>query len=120
MGCGPRNPLQDGRPGQCDPTANANQKGPCCSSIGWCGNSHNHCECYGCIDFRQSEISKQIEKAIRGVLTQKLILDVKEIPQQIQVAVLAVLNGARIDTSNVHLKAQILSILKEIIGDNIK
>ena len=66
------------------------------------------------------DISEQIEKAIRGVLTRKLILDVQVIPRQIQDAVLAVLNGAGIDTSDANLKARILSILKEIIGDNIK
>merc|ERR1712038_1258171 len=50
--CGQRNPLQDGRPGQCDPNANANEQGPCCSSSGWCGNSDAHCKCSGCTDFR--------------------------------------------------------------------
>merc|ERR1712117_833020 len=54
MRCGPQYPLPDGRPGQCDPTANENGKGPCCSSIFWCGNSDAHCKCSGCIDFRQS------------------------------------------------------------------
>ena len=49
--CGLNNPLDDGRPGQCDPNANANEKGPCCSSLGWCGNSDAHCKCAGCQDF---------------------------------------------------------------------
>ena len=42
----------NGRPGQCDPNANAKKKGPCCSSRGWCGNSDAHCKCGGCIDYR--------------------------------------------------------------------
>ena len=41
-------------------------------------------------------------------------------PQQIQDAVLAVLNRAGIDTSDGNLKARILSILKDIISDNIR
>merc|ERR1719402_1222714 len=39
----PRYPLENGKPGQCDPTANANEKGPCCSRGGWCGNTKAHC-----------------------------------------------------------------------------
>ena len=54
--CGPQNPLPDGRPGQCDPNANANEKGPCCNprGAGWCGNSDAHCKCSGCTDFRKT------------------------------------------------------------------
>ena len=50
--CGADYPLK-GRPGGCDPKANANKKGPCCSSIGYCGNTPNHCECNTCTDFRK-------------------------------------------------------------------
>ena len=53
--CGPNFQLKDGTPGQCDPNANANMKGPCCSSLGYCGNSNAHCKCKGCTDFRQSK-----------------------------------------------------------------
>ena len=49
--CGLRNPLKDGRPGQCDPN---NEEAPCCSQHGWCGNSDVHCNCAGCYDFRSS------------------------------------------------------------------
>ena len=51
--CGSQYPLDDGRPGQCDPNADENGKGPCCSPFGWCGNSRQHCPCSGCTDFRQ-------------------------------------------------------------------
>ena len=48
--CGPKHPLQDGPPAQCDPN---NQHGHgCCSPGGWCGNTAAHCSCSGCIDYR--------------------------------------------------------------------
>jgi len=50
--CGSEHFLQDGRPGQCDPNASANNVGPCCSNQGWCGNSPAHCDCAGCVDYR--------------------------------------------------------------------
>merc|ERR1719290_548719 len=49
--CGANFPAPSGEPGQCDPEANANEKGPCCSSLGWCGNSAAHCDCPTCIDY---------------------------------------------------------------------
>jgi len=49
--CGPNNPTSTGEPGQCDPLANGNGKGPCCSTLGWCGNSTRHCDCDGCINY---------------------------------------------------------------------
>ena len=49
--CGEQLQLADGVPVQCDPRANANRKGPCCSSAGWCGGSVDHCQCSGCQDF---------------------------------------------------------------------
>jgi len=54
--CGPDFPAP-GAPsfGECDPRADADQKGPCCRpSSGWCGNSHEtwgHCNCDDCIDY---------------------------------------------------------------------
>ncbi|CAL4122884.1 unnamed protein product [Meganyctiphanes norvegica] len=48
--CGPKNPLSDGRPGQCNPQG----KHPCCNPVsGWCGNSTRHCTCTGCTDYRK-------------------------------------------------------------------
>ena len=49
--CGNSFPLSNRALSQCDPRANANEKGPCCSSLGWCGNSDAHCKCTGCVDF---------------------------------------------------------------------
>ena len=49
--CGSQFPLPNGMPGQCDPNANGN-KGPCCSPIGYCGNTLKHCICDSCQDFR--------------------------------------------------------------------
>ena len=52
--CGPKFPLQDGRPAQCDPTADAFMKGPCCSALGNCGNAAMNCQCGSCTDFRKT------------------------------------------------------------------
>ena len=49
--CGTSFPLSNGAPSQYDPRANANEKGPCCSSLGCCGNSDAHCKCTSCVDF---------------------------------------------------------------------
>ena len=51
--CGQNFTLQDGsgRPGQCDPDANENSIGPCCSSTGFCGSSDTHCKRSGSHDF---------------------------------------------------------------------
>ena len=45
--CGPKHPLQDGSPAQCDP----NDK-RCCSPYGWCGNTPAYCSCEKCVDYR--------------------------------------------------------------------
>ena len=50
--CGKYHSLPNGTPGQCDPDGDK----PCCSSIwnGKCGNTAEHCSCYGnrCTDYR--------------------------------------------------------------------
>jgi len=55
--CGANFPAPSGESGQCDPQANANEKGPCCSSAGWCGNSAAHCDCLTCIDYSTADES---------------------------------------------------------------
>ena len=66
--CGPNHLLQSGEPGQCDPNASGNGKGPCCSTLGWCGNSALHCECEGCIDYRGKDVYIQtIDKVCKSV-----------------------------------------------------
>lgn len=37
-------------------TAGCDPKGrfPCCSAAGWCGKSREHCQCLGCVDYRQA------------------------------------------------------------------
>jgi len=39
--------------------------GPCCSPFGWCGDLPAHCECMGCVDFRDTDNSgkKPVTKA---------------------------------------------------------
>ncbi|XP_077981331.1 uncharacterized protein LOC144436406 [Glandiceps talaboti] len=49
--CGPKYPLSDGSPAQCDPYFNY----PCCSPFDWCGNTAAHCDCEGCIDYRDTK-----------------------------------------------------------------
>lgn len=58
--CGPSFPAP-GAPsfGECDPHADADQKGPCCNpNSGYCGNvrhtSWGHCDCNNCVDFSPS------------------------------------------------------------------
>eukprot|EP00931_Biecheleriopsis_adriatica_P067644 TRINITY_DN41754_c0_g1_i1.p1 TRINITY_DN41754_c0_g1~~TRINITY_DN41754_c0_g1_i1.p1 ORF type:complete len:916 (+),score=147.29 TRINITY_DN41754_c0_g1_i1:65-2812(+) len=41
-------PLPDGKPAECNPEGDM----PCCSHLGWCGNSPAHCGCKGCVDYR--------------------------------------------------------------------
>ena len=50
--CGGEFPTEEGIPSQCDPEAQGNERGPCCSNAAWCGNSDAHCNCEGCIDYR--------------------------------------------------------------------
>ena len=47
--CGSQNPLPDNSPAECDPDGES----PCCSGYGRygeCGNTAEHCSCYGCVD----------------------------------------------------------------------
>eukprot|EP00042_Codosiga_hollandica_P044274 m.432662 g.432662 ORF g.432662 m.432662 type:complete len:544 (-) comp56753_c0_seq1:50-1681(-) len=59
--CGPKFPARDAPEfGECDPVADADQKGPCCNpNSGWCGNIRTvrwgHCDCIGCVDFSQTD-----------------------------------------------------------------
>mmetsp|Transcript_17708 Transcript_17708/g.41163 ORF Transcript_17708/g.41163 Transcript_17708/m.41163 type:complete len:237 (+) Transcript_17708:127-837(+) len=47
--CGDRVPsLPDGEVVECNPQGN----GPCCSSLGWCGKTREHCKCQLCVDYR--------------------------------------------------------------------
>ncbi|XP_078693730.1 uncharacterized protein LOC144923229 isoform X2 [Branchiostoma floridae x Branchiostoma belcheri] len=46
--CGPGYPAENGHPAECDP----NGGGPCCSTGNWCGNTPDHCDCQGCVDYR--------------------------------------------------------------------
>jgi len=64
--CGPRFPAP-GAPdfGQCDPAADANERGPCCNPVsGWCGNirhkSWGHCppSCRHCVDYSPGSESR--------------------------------------------------------------
>merc|ERR1712059_41241 len=45
-------PSEDWDLGACDFSARKNEVGPCCSKFGWCGDSPTHCDCAGCVDYR--------------------------------------------------------------------
>eukprot|EP00058_Branchiostoma_floridae_P026062 XP_002611552.1 hypothetical protein BRAFLDRAFT_63809 [Branchiostoma floridae] len=46
--CGSRHyPAPGANPGQCNPESS----GPCCSPAFWCGGSHAHCKCSGCVNY---------------------------------------------------------------------
>ncbi|XP_077990235.1 uncharacterized protein LOC144444621 [Glandiceps talaboti] len=47
--CGPSYPTISMKDGECNP----NSDRACCSPYGWCGISRDHCECSGCIDYRE-------------------------------------------------------------------
>lgn len=45
---------EDSKCGRHQGNAECNPQGefPCCSNLGWCGNSKGHCECGDCVDYR--------------------------------------------------------------------
>ena len=54
--CGPAYPSElsitpGGPMSACDPTAFANEVGPCCSNYAYCGDTVKHCECPECTDY---------------------------------------------------------------------
>ncbi|KAI8500095.1 hypothetical protein Bbelb_224120 [Branchiostoma belcheri] len=53
--CGADFPAPGATPGECDP------KGPhpCCSALGWCGDTDRYCSCDGCVDYRQPKAPEQ-------------------------------------------------------------
>ncbi|XP_078691944.1 uncharacterized protein LOC144922175 [Branchiostoma floridae x Branchiostoma belcheri] len=53
--CGADYPAPGATPGECDP------KGPhpCCSALGWCGDTDRYCSCDGCVDYRQPKAPEQ-------------------------------------------------------------
>lgn len=53
--CGSRVPvLPDDTVVECNPTAAS----PCCSNLGWCGSTKEHCRCALCVDFRKPRESQ--------------------------------------------------------------
>ncbi|KAI8491947.1 hypothetical protein Bbelb_303200 [Branchiostoma belcheri] len=51
--CGDGYTTADGRTAECDP----HSTGPCCSPGHWCGNTADHCDCAGCVDYRNTAAS---------------------------------------------------------------
>ena len=52
--CGPKKPMPDGSPGQCDPESDEF----CCSAWGFCGGTAEHCDCEGCMNYNQNKTRK--------------------------------------------------------------
>ncbi|KAI8480726.1 hypothetical protein Bbelb_415190, partial [Branchiostoma belcheri] len=48
--CGAGYTTADGRTAECDPDSIY----PCCSPNNWCGNTADHCDCAGCVDYRDT------------------------------------------------------------------
>ncbi|KAI8507152.1 hypothetical protein Bbelb_155910 [Branchiostoma belcheri] len=46
--CGRGFPAENGKDAECDPDGNI----PCCSPGNWCGYTVDHCDCPGCVDYR--------------------------------------------------------------------
>eukprot|EP00058_Branchiostoma_floridae_P028571 XP_002614062.1 hypothetical protein BRAFLDRAFT_67353 [Branchiostoma floridae] len=55
--CGVGYPADDGNPAECDPDG----EHPCCSVRNWCGGTTDHCDCPGCIDYRNKRSNKKIK-----------------------------------------------------------
>jgi hypothetical protein len=53
--CGGELPNPLGTPSECNPYSND----PCCSQFGWCGNSHQHCNCPQCLKSKKLEERKE-------------------------------------------------------------
>ncbi|KAI8514824.1 hypothetical protein Bbelb_074150 [Branchiostoma belcheri] len=61
--CGDGYTTGDGRTAECDPDS----IWPCCSPANWCGNTAAHCDCAGCVDYRNTEIGdRKLEKITIG------------------------------------------------------
>ncbi|CAJ1447097.1 unnamed protein product [Effrenium voratum] len=52
--CGKNAPLPDGKPSECDPTGEF----ACCSAMGWCGGSKQHCNCKSCVNYREQYVTQ--------------------------------------------------------------
>ncbi|XP_035657369.1 uncharacterized protein LOC118403040 [Branchiostoma floridae] len=48
--CGQHYHAENGQPAECDPDGVL----PCCSTAAWCGNTVHHCNCRGCVDYRNT------------------------------------------------------------------
>ncbi|KAI8483429.1 hypothetical protein Bbelb_388920 [Branchiostoma belcheri] len=67
--CGDGYTTGDGRTAECDPDS----IWPCCSPVNWCGNTAAHCNCAGCVDYRNTEIGdRKLEKITIGGKGQQL------------------------------------------------
>eukprot|EP00058_Branchiostoma_floridae_P001424 XP_002586912.1 hypothetical protein BRAFLDRAFT_105134 [Branchiostoma floridae] len=93
--CGTRYPALGANPGQCNPSGTY----PCCSPVGWCGNTDDHCKCSGCVDYNADPASQHQERTPDSAT---LSQDIRAVPPaggagapQLTAAVQAVLTTVR-------------------------
>ena len=55
-------PLPDGKVAECDPSGDF----ACCSALGWCGGSKQHCSCKGCINYKE-QYAKELGQSIASL-----------------------------------------------------
>ncbi|XP_019628312.1 PREDICTED: hemocytin-like isoform X2 [Branchiostoma belcheri] len=59
--CGAGYTTADGRTAECDPDSIY----PCCSPNNWCGNTADHCDCAGCVDYRDTVATQKWREDLR-------------------------------------------------------
>lgn len=55
-------PLPDGKVAECDPTGDF----ACCSALGWCGGSKQHCLCKGCVNYKE-KYAKELGQSVASL-----------------------------------------------------
>ncbi|XP_019632013.1 PREDICTED: uncharacterized protein LOC109475692 [Branchiostoma belcheri] len=53
--CGWGFPAENGKDAECNPDGII----PCCSPGNWCGNTADHCDCPGCVDYRNMRVASE-------------------------------------------------------------
>ena len=66
MRCGPSYKLPNGQSAPCNPDDKAGLF--CCSPAGWCGNSSDHCDCRGCVNYSFKNQQDKEERAAADIV----------------------------------------------------
>ncbi|XP_019614682.1 PREDICTED: plasminogen-like [Branchiostoma belcheri] len=77
--CGDTYTTADGRTAECDPDGIY----PCCSPGHWCGNTADHCDCAGCIDYRNTgETSQDLDSQTPHEDSEQIVEKLREKPKR--------------------------------------